>query len=185
MDVIILIVVGIAAFHCIYEGILLPSIRMNLRNRLFELRDELRSIKIGDSIDTCDNEAFNLVHDGLNNYLNRLHLVNISLQHRVSRLHREDAEFRAQVDRRRDLMEEAHNHRVKKIAESANTVIMGAFLANSGAWFIYVVPIAFCLFTINKVIALSKELFALPSSAASRLMPLLENGNGVRVKAHA
>ncbi len=35
----------LAILHFIYEGIILPSIRLNLRYKLFVLRDELRSLR--------------------------------------------------------------------------------------------------------------------------------------------
>ena len=40
------ILIILAVWHFVYEAILLPSIRWNLRNELFALRDRLRNVVI-------------------------------------------------------------------------------------------------------------------------------------------
>jgi len=166
-----------ATYHFVYEGMLLPSIRMSLRNQLFALRDEVRTLNI-DGIDRCDDEAFEIVHSGINNYLNRLHLLTIGLHMRVSRLYETDAEFKTVVESRRALMDAAHNASLKDVVDRANKILFAAFVFNAGGWFIYIVPLAICVATIKRGVAFAKELFALPTSLASKLMPIVD-ANGL------
>jgi len=181
MDILLLIAAFIAGFHFVYEGIILPSIRLTLRNRLFALRDELRALKFGN--DSCDEAAFDLVHTGINNYLNRLHLVTISLRVRMRKLYESDADFQKQVEDRRALIEQAHNESLRAIVRKSDRVIGMAFIANSGAYFIYIVPIVFCFTMISRTWSFAKALFALPTNMAARLMPLIDGGSQLHLQA--
>jgi len=69
MEIAIIVLAGLAVYHFVYEGILAPSFRLKLRFELFELRDELRKLKIShaedlrDEIDLIQTETLP-IHEG-------------------------------------------------------------------------------------------------------------------------
>ena len=72
LTVLFYVLLGLGAAHFIYERIILPSIRLHYRNQLFALRDVARR-KIIDGGSDTSMQAATLVHDSLNNAINRLH----------------------------------------------------------------------------------------------------------------
>src|ERR1035441_10315344 len=66
-----------ALLHFIWEGILAPSLRHNIRLDLFALRDNLRRLKINNP--ELPNDAFNTVQDGLNGAIKHLSDIDIPL----------------------------------------------------------------------------------------------------------
>jgi len=149
MDILILVLAGLALFHFIYEGIWAPTARMELRNDLFSLRDELRKLRIsGDA--KCSKEAFEIAHDGINQYINRLHWVTISFERTYSRAMKK-RDFRDVVKRRTRILGAAENEQLRLIAHRANGVIENAYFANAGGWLPYVLTLALIAFLVSGV----------------------------------
>ncbi|WP_382631345.1 hypothetical protein, partial [Streptomyces sp. NPDC056982] len=71
LTVLFYVLLCMAAAHFIYERILLPSLRLHYRNKLFELRDEVRNQIIANHSED-NTQAAQLVHEALNNAINRL-----------------------------------------------------------------------------------------------------------------
>jgi hypothetical protein len=79
MVTIFFILVALAVFHFIYEGILAPSYKFTARLKLFRLRDELRLIKI-ENPETLTDELFSEIQETLNrqiHYFDRFNVVNV------------------------------------------------------------------------------------------------------------
>ncbi|WP_201344631.1 hypothetical protein [Thiohalobacter sp. COW1] len=169
MSYFILVLAFLAILHFIYDGIVLPSIRMHLRNKLFALRDELRQIKICD--EECDPQVFNLLHDGINRFLNRLHRLTIDRQVQFMREYENDDELRYEIDQRWKLVESCENEDVTRIFEEANDVLRVAYLANMGGWFFYLIPIALIAFSLKKLSNEAREMFVMPNREVDRLWP--------------
>ena len=71
----------LAILHFIYEAIILPTIRWNLRNELFSLRDKLRNVVINK--EQYDPATFELAHSGINHFINRLHHLDLGFQFKI------------------------------------------------------------------------------------------------------
>ncbi|UJB17600.1 MULTISPECIES: hypothetical protein [Lysobacter] len=149
MDILILVLAGLAFFHFVYEGIWAPSARMELRNEMFGLRDELRKMRIARD-KPCSKEAFDIAHDGVNQYLNRLHWVTISFERRYSRALK-DREFRNVVKKRAAILHDADNEQLKSVAHRANGIIEKAFFTNSGGWLPYLLTLAVIAILVNSI----------------------------------
>jgi hypothetical protein len=118
-------VVSVAVF--VYQGIILPGIRLSLRYRVFELRDRLRRLVIDGKVRENDS-AFQLVHDRLNFMcisLNRFDLARV-LQ---SSSHL-DNHSRTRLANYLHVMESGPED-VQKVFKESLTVVAVALAANS------------------------------------------------------
>lgn len=170
MKYIILLMLFVATFHFIYEGIVAPSLRMKLRNKLFALRDELRSIKIL-GLAKDDEQAFWLVHEGINSYINRLPNLTIYGRHKAMAAYREDAELRTRVEKRLEVLTRCKNKAITDVLDRVTLVVEEAFLINMGGTFIYIVPAAMVIATLGSLKRLAKSLVLTPESDTIRVVP--------------
>ena len=69
------------------------------------------------------------------------------------------------------VLENIQSEKLKKIFDNSNDVLKDAFLANIGAWFVYLVPIALVVGCLAQLHRLALSLIALPSAAAHEVMP--------------
>lgn len=162
----------IALWHFLYEGIVAPSIRMHLRNRLFALRDELRAAKATAAIDPHDEPAFWFVHDGINSFLNRLPALTVSNLARLKRARDSDPNLRASFEDHLDKVLNAKSPAITSIFNRTNDVIQTAMITNAGGWFIYVVPIAICALLMRTAKKVAKATLLTPKPVLDEAMPM-------------
>lgn len=170
----IIFVVVISIFHFVYEGIILPSIRLYFRNRLFILRDKLRSIYINEK-NNIDHESFNLIHDSLSSLISRLHYLSVSVIVDIQKEYTTNPEFRKKIARREMLIEKCKHEEINSIIREVNGIVKKTIIANCGAWFIYLIPIAICVHSIKLLSQIAKEIVVIPESDANRLIPDTSN----------
>ncbi|HHM1756158.1 TPA: hypothetical protein ACRGPK_004105, partial [Klebsiella pneumoniae] len=99
---------GFAVIHVIYERIVQPSIRLHYRNRLFAIRDEVRN-QIIEGLNEHDAKVANVVHHGLNNTINRLHLLTLGNKIRAQKRFEEDEQMRQRVEENVSLIVKCDN----------------------------------------------------------------------------
>lgn len=170
MKTLILLILFVATFHFVYEGIVAPSLRLKLRNKLFALRDELRNLKV-EGLERADEEAFWLVHEGINAYINRLPHLTVYGRHKAMAAYREDAELRARVEKRVEVLTNCKNGSITDVLERVTLVVEEAFIVNMGGTFIYIVPAAMLIATLGSLKALAKSLVLTPEKDARRVVP--------------
>ncbi len=158
MKTLIVIAFYLAAFHLIYETILLPSFRHALRFRLFSIRDRLRMLKFehGHQLDA---EVFGYVDESVTWQMNSQHRMTLSLLIDLPKI---TEEFRKDVDERLALMSRCQLPEFVQIRKDASETLMIAFVANFGAWFIYIVPIAFLVAFFGMIKEAMKKLLVMP-----------------------
>jgi hypothetical protein len=160
---------AITLWHFIYEAIILPSVRQDLRNQLFRLRDELRSIAI-DGYVGRDVEAFNLLHESLNGLVNRVSLITFSVIFDIKSAIHNDKHLEEKIKKRQAILDDCLNTEVKKINEQLGQLITTACIANSGGWLIYIIPLVTLFFTGHQLISWSSQLIATPKAILSKAM---------------
>jgi len=171
MKVIILILVIIATIHFVYDGILLPSIRMQLRNRLFALRDQARRHAIARS-ESLDKDAFDLIHNGINLFLNRLPQITISTAVRAQQMYEKQSSIRREVNKHSQIIDQCTDNELVDIFKQSNEILSFALIANTAGWFIYIIPIALFVLAFKKVLGLVKDITLMPRHLTESLMPL-------------
>lgn len=172
--VILIALFAIAILHFIYDGIVLPGVRQHYRNKLFALRDELRWEMI-QGINAEDKDAFNLVHDAINAFANRLPLLTIAVQKAFEKDLEDNERLRKMIEKRREILAQCRNENIKRIAHEVNVVLEGVYIANSGGWFIYLIPIALVVTTLKKLTEVSSELAIAPVQEVRKIIPHTSN----------
>ncbi|AOF52570.1 hypothetical protein [Rodentibacter caecimuris] len=82
----------------IYRKIILPSIRQQYRDRLFQIRDKIRIRIIEGNLNKTDLNAANLMNSRLNSFINRLHILNMSNQIRTQVFMKNNPEIAKKID---------------------------------------------------------------------------------------
>jgi hypothetical protein len=175
MAILIIALFVFSMIHFVYEGILLPSIRLGLRDRLFDLRDELRAMKIKKPDDFRD-DAFEIVHDGINNFLNRLPQLTISFERQFRKACDSDPKFRAEIDKRRATVDASQSVQLKEIVKRADAILQDAFIANAAAWFVYLIPIIAFGLTLSATASQLRAALSVPMAKAAEFLPPIRGG---------
>lgn len=174
MATLIIATVFLALFHFLYDGIILPSIRQHLRNKLFALRDKLRMEYIN-GLDKQDIEAFNLTHEAINNFVNRLPMLTITVRAEIEVAIKNDHKLKEKVNKRRAILESCQSAKIKEINESINKILLEAFIANSGGWLVYLIPVAVLLTIWQKLATDCRELVVVPHREIGKIMPRIDH----------
>lgn len=168
MSTLIVIIFWLAVWHFLCEGIVTPSARMILRNRLFVLRDQVRHIHIERGGNSMAPDIV-LLHDGINRFLPRLKQITPLLLLDIDAAYRTDPEVRATVDARQQIIESAADPRIREIVSQTNKILADAMIANTAGWMIYLLPIVLVFVCFSRLTHLAAELFVTPSSTLDRL----------------
>ncbi|MDT7809819.1 MAG: hypothetical protein QOJ70_3632 [Acidobacteriota bacterium] len=168
MTILLYALIVFAAFHFIYEGIIAPSLRFNLRFKLFGLRDDLRRLKVVEG-DEFSDEVFNVMQGVINNTITLLHRTNLDLIVRAEIDLQENAALRKRVQKRRELLDACPLEEVQRIRKEAGAAMFRAVVINSGGWFVYIVPFFVLLGCASRVQAFVKAALTLPEYEVSRL----------------
>lgn len=168
MNYLLIVLVFLSLFHLLYESVILPSIRMYIRDELFKLRDEIRNLKIT-GIDKSEEKAFWFVHDGINNFLTKIPNITIYSLFLVRNKKKKDPTFFKEADERIRIVKACKNESIKRIFEKANRIVGRALLANMGAWFFYLVPIAIIIISMSMISKIISELIIAPPYCSKRV----------------
>ena len=143
------ILIILAVWHFFYEAILLSFIRWSLRNELFALRDRLRNVVIENQ--KYDKTVFDLVHSGLNNYINRLHILDFRFDLRLRKILKNNPAIRKEVEQNLQKIEESKNQEIKAVFNQTKLILWKAFIANTGGFLLYLIPLVVIIFSIEKI----------------------------------
>jgi hypothetical protein len=180
MALLIFILFFLTIFHFVYESILLPTYRLELRYKLFALRDEVRSLKYLYPTEFSE-AAFQDVQHSINAAINLLPYMTISLVVDVEREFKRNPHFQKHVERRTSTLEKCKIQDVRNLMDKAAKYSFTALALNSGGWIIYlfpiflvVLPIMFFVGTFQKLKKLVLRLTVVSEHEMSRLIPQSE-----------
>lgn len=145
MTTIFIVLIIFAIFHFIYESILLPSFRLELRYKLFELRDELRNIKSEKNSKVSD-DVFYLLEGTVCTVINRLPFFSLSARMDAFKEYESNKSFQNRVEKRKNILESCQDDRIKKINKELIDIATVAFILNSGGWIYIVIPFLLLVF---------------------------------------
>lgn len=172
MDILFLVLVGLAGFHFLYEGVILPTIRLRLRYKLFELRDKLRRLKI-ERGDNLSDEVFSQLQDSINNTICFLHTINLETLKRLHRAIDSDQSLRKEMEKRRNVIETCPLKEVREIDQQHFIVILSVLTGTFGGWVIYVLPPIMVYSLLGKIIGFVKALTLIPEDKVQKFLPAI------------
>ncbi|AKL17031.1 MULTISPECIES: hypothetical protein [Citrobacter] len=146
-----------AAFHFIYERILQPSLRLSFRNELFEIRDKVRNEIISGNLSPKDMKAAVLIHDGLNNTINRLHLLTIGNKIRAEINFARNPEIKERVNKHAKVLFACENEELLQAVSESVKVMDKALVANNLPFLLYIAPVVLSFMLIGKVFSVANS----------------------------
>ncbi len=126
----IIAVTVLAVVHFVYEAILLPSFRQDIRYRLFALRDQLRALMADESAG-LDPEVFRYMQSSLNVKLAFLHRVDIRIIYYANRLYKKDEAFASRIRKRQSEIDNYQHEEFQAINKQSLNLFAVAFVLNS------------------------------------------------------
>ena len=165
----ILILLSIAVMHFIYESIILPSIRLSLRFKLFALRDQLRELLMRDA---DAGEVFRIQQSAINNSIKMLSRADPATLARFEQQLRDDEAMRNRVERRTKLVDEYASEEFQIIVKETRHAFRSAFVANMGAWFIYIVPIAVVFLCLDHIKSVARKFLSVPEGELGKVFEM-------------
>lgn len=142
----------LALIHFIYEAIVLPSYRLQLRYKLFALRDELRFLKI-DHGSNISKQEFEIASSTVNTPINHLALFKLSLFYSARQTMNSDKEFKTLLDEREEVLDNSKIERLKEICNEATLISLKALTANSGMVLFYLFPLVLVIYVIRRALS--------------------------------
>ncbi|TYL43479.1 hypothetical protein [Dickeya sp. ws52] len=167
LTVLFYVLLGLAAAHFVYERILLPSVRLHYRNQLFELRDRVRDVMISNK-SAADNQAATLVHDALNNAINRLHMMTLHNRYKAQRYMDANPNIRARIKKEIALFEKCNNQVINDTIRQSADILNKVLLFNSLMLIMYLLPIALVVFAVAKLIRTANSMLTVFRLVKSR-----------------
>jgi hypothetical protein len=146
-NLLILIIATLSFWHFAYEGMIAPSLRMQLRFDFFKLRDRLRNLKIEHTTDLNDN-VYSCIDFSINQSLIHMQLVNLVNVFSIYYHYKHDEEMKHLTDKKITIIQNCSMHEIKEIDATIIKLNAKSFLINSGAWAIYILPIVLLFFVL-------------------------------------
>ncbi len=161
---------SIAFLHWIFESSIAPSMRLSLRFRGFRIRDRLRRLEIENAVGVTA-EGFNILHNNINSHLG--HQTRFTLLSLIEFIHslKTDEDLRKLSERRIATLDACKCEEFQEIRKEFARIVRGTILVNSGALFIYMVPVAMCIYYLSEIRKGVRNLIVLPESATQKFAP--------------
>lgn len=175
ITVLFFIFIILVVFHFIYDGIIAPSLRHEIRLELFELRDRLRMLKIEYNKQLSD-ELFAEIQDTINKQIRILHEINIIGIIEAIQFSHNNSEIDAKINRFESLLNDCELKEIREIYQENAFVFIKAIAANSGGWAIFVIPFValgfVSLFAFGRIMRLIGKILRSPDD---KLVPFDKN----------
>jgi hypothetical protein len=163
MGFLIVLLFSLALFHWAYEGAIAPSWRLGLRYKLFAVRDDLRNVAERKGIGLSE-PAIQFLEESINSVIEHMREVNFgflwSFRNRVE----SDKSFCRRVEFRAGIVDAMDQPDFREIRRRYNRIYREVLTANSGAWFLYLVPCVYCVLCWKWLRVVVKKIALLPES---------------------
>lgn len=171
MALLFLILLAAATFHFVWESIIAPSLRLQLRYRIFEQRDRLRMLKVTRH-DELSQEAFCSLHDSVNTAVRLLPSIGLTTLMEAGHAVESDPELREYIEKRRELLNHCPVQEVREIHQATTAAVSSAFAINSLCLTLWLLPIVLSLAIIRWTTRRIAELMLIPAGQIDRLVSL-------------
>lgn len=151
---------GFAVLHVLYERVIQPSVRLHYRNRLFAIRDGVRN-QIISGLNEHDLQVANIIHHGLNNTINRLHMLTLGNKIRAQKRFEEDESMRERVEECAALIEECKNEYLLSAIDETVDIADKVLFFNNMLFFFYTLPIVLVFWIASGLISACKRVYSL------------------------
>jgi hypothetical protein len=159
MGTLTVILFVLAMWHFVYESLLLPTIRLKYRYKLFELRDQLRRLSIKNDPE-INKDVLGLVDHAISTSISRLPFLSITLLFSAKKTVLSNEALRKKVEKQLDDIKACKSREVQDIFDLTTKYSGSVVIANSGGWIPYLmailIPVLFVL-TVFKLTNMIKK----------------------------
>jgi len=148
MTVLFIICGVLAVWHLVYENLIATTVRMNLRFKLYALRDELRTLATGHS-DDASRQAVSDMESILNNAIRLLHLATPMAIRAAAMEVEKDPQLARKIEQRHEAINKVAG--LRSIFDQAIELTTDGCMVNVGGWALYLVPIFITLYTFDTI----------------------------------
>lgn len=141
MAILIIVLFVFAGFHFIMESIWIPSERVQVRFKLFALRDRLRNLYISNQ--DHDRKAVDILEKSLNTNIAYLAAYNFGFRLKLKGILEDHPNIKKTVDRDLKVLDEARSIEIKEIIMRRNAYMNDALAINSYGWIGILSPLIF------------------------------------------
>jgi hypothetical protein len=146
MAVLILIVLSLAIVHFVYEGMILPTIRLHFRYRLFALRDRLRHLKTKED-NKLDADSYRYLQEALNVMIAFLYRFDLRAAFEANSWFRKHPDLQKKAEARITALNNCNNLEFKKIMRDSFVISCWVLSLNS-AGFLCLLSVPITIFVI-------------------------------------
>ncbi len=170
LSVLILLFALFSAFHFVYEGIVLPTLRTRLRFKLFALRDNLRRAKIqlGSQV---EDSVFLYLERSINSSIRFLEHLDLETMYAARRFIESNPALLEDVKRRMKTLDECPVEEIRAIRSEHRTIVQEALAANGLALLAYIVPIVVAVVFLQRIKHTLDEVILLPEPTMAQVAP--------------
>lgn len=166
MHYLIALLLVVTLWHYVAQRILIPSMRFELRCRLFEVRDRVRAMMIEGATGQEMRELTDL-HDRCNAMINRVHLFSVEALQRYMKAAERDPEFQQRLEARTKAIEECSEN-TRSVHQELSLITLEAVHVNSLGWYLYA---ALPMFFRGRVRAFARHITSTSAVQLNRLLP--------------
>ena len=157
-----IILCALAAWHFLADGILAPTLRMSLRNKLFAQRDQIRYILCSAKLSKAELRAAKHVEDSICNFINSLHRINLITVYRFNQFVKENPKVKTYIKQDYSELVSDSSEEIKKVIINVGKIYSDAMFINSVGWFIYLIPIVVGMASVEIIRDTGKRLVITP-----------------------
>ena len=142
----ILIFLGI--WHFFYESVLAASLRHGYRYDFFELRDNLRNLKINNSLSEKDEKIYKLLDNSICNMIDSMSIISLGNYFRLKKAIDKNEKVKQSIERTSKFIETADNSKLLEIDKEIQNLGGKVLIINNGGWFAILLIPVFILFVV-------------------------------------
>ncbi|WP_116808358.1 hypothetical protein [Steroidobacter cummioxidans] len=170
----IVILVAVAILQFVYESIIAPSLRLELRFELFKLRDEVRLLKIdssgaGNGVEFAELHFYEL-QDSINSLISLLFRFDLATVSAISAEIERDAELKRRVVERSRILDDCALPEILAIRGEQFRIATKALVVNSGPVLIWLVLPALLFVGYRALRNKVKDSLTVPETDLKRLL---------------
>lgn len=164
--------IGLSIIHIVYENIILPSIRLHYKYKLFSLRDKLRLMQHNNTDNTLTDAIYSL-QAAVNNMVALLPNIDGYLLFKTREAFIKDPSFKNRVNKRIEKLKLYRSEEIRIIHKSIKNTFKTILLFNSGSLFFYILPVFFAIAFLEKLKSWVSQTIFVPEEEISRIAPAI------------
>lgn len=137
----IIICAILAIFHFIYDGIIAPTIRISLKNKLFSIKNELLRLEERKDLTNNERKSLKYVIASTEILIKKMNNITISEFVKVKSSLNDSSLLHKEASGKIDFITKYSCPETIKAFDQSAEIFVRALIVNSGGWLIYIIPI--------------------------------------------